>query len=357
MKKLNVAIIGQGRSGLLIHGEFFLSPVNEKFNVKYVVDYDEFRREKAERLFPGCETFDCYTKLFGKTDIDLVVNASFSEMHYPITLDLLNHGFNVLVEKPMGATEEQCLRLIKTAKEKELTLAVFQQTFFAPYYVHAKKVADSGLLGDIQQISVRFNGFSRRWDWQTLQKKCAGGLYNTGPHPVGIALGLLDFDPEARLVFSRLGRALTSGDADDYAKLIISAPGKPVADVEVSSCDAFSPYNIKITGSKGCLKSTTTHCDLVWLEDGENPPRPATEIPLRNEAGEPIYCSENLIRHTESIDFTGTAFDTGSKCMYDQIYDKITSGKPMTVTPEMAARVVGVIAAAHAQNPLSVEFL
>ena len=46
-----------------------------------------------------------------------MVNASFSEMHYPITLDLLNHGFNVLVEKPMGATEEQCLRLIKTAKE------------------------------------------------------------------------------------------------------------------------------------------------------------------------------------------------------------------------------------------------
>ena len=34
----------------------------------------------------------------------------------------------------------------------------------------------------------------------------------------------------------------------------------------------------------------------------------------------------------------------------------ITEGKPMTVTPEMAAQIVGIIEAAHAQNPLPVKF-
>ena len=356
MRKLNVAIIGQGRSGFSIHGAFFLSEANDKYNVKYVVDYDEYRRQKAERCF-GCKTLVDYRELFAFDDIDLVVNASFSDMHYPITLDLLEHGFNVLVEKPMGATEYQCRKLIKTAEAKGVTLAVFQQTFFAPYYVYARKVANSGLLGDIQQVSVRFNGFSRRWDWQTLQKKCAGGLYNTGPHPVGIGLGFLDFDPNIKLVFSRLGKNLTSGDADDYAKLILEAPGKPVVDIEVSSCDAFSDYNIKITGSKGCLKSTTTKCQLVYLVDGENPEKPVTEEPLKNEAGDPIYCSENLVTHKETVDFTGTAFDTGSKCMYDEIYDKIVNGKPMSVTAEMAAKVIGVIAGVHADNPMEIKYL
>ena len=33
MKKLNVAIIGQGRSGRDIHGAFFKSEYNEKYNV------------------------------------------------------------------------------------------------------------------------------------------------------------------------------------------------------------------------------------------------------------------------------------------------------------------------------------
>ena len=357
MKKLNVAIIGHGRSGKDIHGAFFRSEANKKYNVKYVVDFEEFRRKKAEEIYPGCETFADYRELFGKTDVDLVVNASFSEMHYPISLDLLEHGFNVLVEKPMGATEYECRKLIKTAEEKGVTLAVFQQTFFAPYYVYAKKIADSGLLGDIKQVSVAFNGFSRRWDWQTLQKKCAGGLYNTGPHPVGIALSFLDFDKNTRVAYSRLDRALTSGDSDDYAKIILEAPGKPVVDVEVSSCDAFSPYNIKIQGSKGCLKSTTARCELVYIKDGENPEKPVTEIPLRNEEGNPVYCSENLIKHTETVDFTGSAFDVGSLCMYDEIYDRITLGKPMSVTPEMAAMVVSVIATAHAENPLELMYL
>ena len=33
MKKLNVAIIGQGRSGRDIHGAFFKSEFNENFNI------------------------------------------------------------------------------------------------------------------------------------------------------------------------------------------------------------------------------------------------------------------------------------------------------------------------------------
>ena len=53
MKKLNLAIIGQGRSGKNIHGLFYNTEDNIYFNVKYVVDADEFRRGVAEKLYPG----------------------------------------------------------------------------------------------------------------------------------------------------------------------------------------------------------------------------------------------------------------------------------------------------------------
>ncbi|MBQ1955170.1 MAG: hypothetical protein II350_05475 [Clostridia bacterium] len=69
MRKLNVAIIGQGRSGFSIHGAFFLSGENDKYNVKYVVDYDEYRRQKAERHFIGCKTLVDYKELFAYDDI------------------------------------------------------------------------------------------------------------------------------------------------------------------------------------------------------------------------------------------------------------------------------------------------
>ena len=257
MKKLNVAIIGQGRSGRNIHGHYFLSDANEFYNVKYIVDADEGRREAAIRDFAGVQTFADYHELFAFDDIDLIVNASYSDQHYPITLDCLEHGYNVLTEKPFGRTRYECEHQIRTAKEKGVVLAVFQQTFYATYYTHAKEMIENRTLGDIKQVSICFNGFSRRWDWQTLQKKCAGGLYNTGPHPIGLALGFLDFDKDAKLAFSSLDRGLTSGDGDDYAKLILTAPGKPVVDVEVSSLDAYSPFTLKLQGSRGTFFSLT----------------------------------------------------------------------------------------------------
>ena len=60
MKKLNVAIIGQGRSGKQIHGVNLLNEKNVYFNVAYVVDEDEYRREKAKEDYAGCKVFADY---------------------------------------------------------------------------------------------------------------------------------------------------------------------------------------------------------------------------------------------------------------------------------------------------------
>ena len=356
MKKLNVAIIGQGRSGKNIHGKYFRSDANTYYNVKYVVDEDAYRREVAEQIYPGCTALSDYTQLFYIDDIDLVVNSTYSDLHYPITRDLLLHGKNVLVEKPFARSRYECDQLIKIAKDKGVTLAVFQQTFLAPFYMFAYDLSKSGKLGEIKQVSIRYNGLARRWDWQTLQKKCAGSTYNTGPHPIGMALGFLDFDKNARVAYSRLDTALTSGDADDYAKIIITAPDKPVIDIEISSIDAYSGYNLKLQGTRGTFKATPSAYEMTYITDGENPERPVIEQFLKDENGNPVYCSEKLVKHTEAEKFDGTAFDVGTASLYSQLYFKITEGTPMTVTPEMAAEIISVIETVHAQNPLPLKY-
>lgn len=356
MKKLNLAIIGQGRSGKNIHGAYYVSEANTYYNVKYVVDADAQRREVSLERYPGCQVFADYQQLFACDDIDLVVNATYSEMHYPITKDLLSHGFNVLVEKPFARSRYECEELIRLAEAKGVLLAVFQQTFLAPFYPFAKELAASGKLGQILQVDLRYNGFSRRWDWQTLQKKCAGGAYNTGPHPIGIALGFLDFSPEAKLVYSKLATAMTSGDSDDYAKLILTAPGKPVVDVEINNTDAYTKHNLKIQGTRGTFQCTPKSYEMTYIIDGENPERPVQETFLADGENKPIYCSEKLIKHTEEGTFDGDAFNTGTQLLYEQIYFAITEGKPMTVTAQMAAQIVGIIEEAHAANPLPIKF-
>ncbi len=356
MEKLNLAVIGQGRSGKDIHGKYYRSADNKYYRVKYVVDEDEFRRKVAEEIYPGCEALGDYRELYGKPDIDLVVNASYSEQHYPITKDLLLHGKNVLVEKPFARTRYECDEMIRIARERGVTLAVFQQTFLAPFYGFAYDTVKSGILGEIKQISIRYNGLARRWDWQTLQKKCAGSTYNTGPHPIGMGLGFLDFDANAKVVYGRLDTALTSGDADDYAKILIAAPGKPLVDIEISAADAYPDEMLKIQGSKGTLKANPKAYEMTYLTEGENPDRPVQETFLQDEKGNPAYCSETLIKHVEGGNFNGTAFDIGTAKLYEQLYYKITENRPMTVTPEMAAAIVSVIETVHATNPLPLKY-
>ena len=357
MNKLNLAIIGQGRSGRDIHGAYLKRADNEYFTVKYVVDADEGRRSRAEGEYPGCRTFADYRELFALDDIDIVVNATYSDCHYPITKDLLEHGLNVLCEKPFCRTRAEADELIAIAKAKGLLLAVFQQTFFAPFFVMAYKLIKSGKLGRITQIDIRYNGFSRRWDWQTLQRRCAGGSYNTGPHPIGMALGFLDFDPEARLVYSYLDTVLTSGDGDDCAKLLLTAPGKPLVDVEIHANDPYTPYNLKIMGTKGCfLSDAASKWKMTYIVDGENPDRPVIDGFLQKADGTPAYCSETLIKHEEEGTHAGSAFNIGTATLYKNLYGALRGTEKLLVTPEMARDIIGIAEDAYRATPLPIKY-
>jgi predicted dehydrogenase len=192
MKQLRVAILGQGRSGRDIHGAHLIQ-VPDMYKIVAVVDPLEERRRRAEKEY-GCETFENHSSLIGRNDLDIVINATPSHFHVPITMELLNGGLNVLCDKPFARTVKEVDMLIETAKKSRKTLAVFQQSRYAPYFQQVKKVIASGVLGRIIQISSEWNGFSRRWDWQCVQEYNGGSLRNTGPHPVDQLLRLLDFN-------------------------------------------------------------------------------------------------------------------------------------------------------------------
>lgn len=355
MKKLNVAIIGQGRSGRDIHGAFFRGASNEHFQVVAVVDQIAKRRERASREYPECDVYADYRELYGRKDIDLVVNSTFSHLHYPVSMDLLNHGFNVVVEKPFSAHKEECDAMIRAAKANGAMLSVFQQSHFAPYYRRIREIMDSGVLGRPVQISIHFSGFGRRWDWQCSQRFYGGSLRNTGPHPLEQALDILDSDELPQIV-SRLDSANSFGDAEDYCKILMLMPGKPVIDVEISSCDAYNDFTYQIQATRGSLKATLSKINYQYFIAEEAPEQHFTFEPLENAEGCPAYCKEALNWHREEETLTGSAFDSAVKAYYDNIYAHLTAGEPLVIRPEKIAQEIALIEEVHRQNPLPIRF-
>lgn len=352
MKKLNVAIIGQGRSGRDIHGAFFKSEANTLFNVVAVVDALERRRIRAAEEY-GCPVYADYRELFHVNGIDLVVNSTFSHMHSDISIDLLNHGFNVVCEKPFAKTYEDGCRVILAAQKNGKMVNAFQQSRFAPYFEKIQEILDSGILGDVMQAAVRFNGYARRWDWQTSKAYAGGGVRNTGPHPLDQAMCLLGF-PEETTVFSRLGRANIAGDAEDYAKILITAPNKPIIDVEISSCDCYSPYTYRISCTNGSLRATMNKIEIRYFDPSTAPALHQIMEPLENAEGLPAYCSEQLDWKEETFDISGSVFTDSVRKYYEMIYANLTEGRPMEITPQQVLTQLKVIDKIHAQNPMPV---
>ncbi|MCL2285617.1 MAG: Gfo/Idh/MocA family oxidoreductase, partial [Firmicutes bacterium] len=347
---MNVAILGMGRSGRDIHGAYLLT-ATDKYKIVYVVDPVPERRARAEEEY-GCQTFADYKELIGKKDIDLVINATPSHLHYPITMDLLANGFNVLCEKPLAHTAAQVDELIARAKESGKMLAVFHQSRFAPYFRQVNKVLESGVLGRVIQVSIHFSGYARRWDWQCCKEFGGGNLYNTGPHPVDQALQLLNYEGDPNVV-CYMDRVNTFGDAEDYVKLLITAPNRPVIDVEVSSCNAYPGFTYNIMGSAGGLKGSVKEMQWRWFVPEEAPMQELVKGPLHDGNWYPRYCSEPLKWHEDKWEVEDDGiFTLGTERLYDSVYDHLKDGTPLVVTPEQVRQMTWVMEESHKQNPL-----
>ena len=361
MKVIRVGIIGQGRSGWGIHGDYLKD--DPRFKVVAVADAIESRRHFAE-VHLGCEAVADYRDLLARKDLDLVVNSSFSYLHVPISLAALRAGHHVLSEKPLAPSVRDVDALMAAAKKADRTLAVYQQSRYAPYFRKVQEVIRSGVLGRIVQVSIQFNGFSRRWDWQTLTSFAGGNLMNTGPHPLDQALILFgEGMPEVKC-WMECTKEGSFGDAENHVKLLLSGPGHPVIDVEISSCCAYPCFLYNVYGTRGGLKATAFDAEWKYFKPSEAPKQKLLREPLADANGRPIYGSEPLVWHTgkwaESDDAPqGAAYSsaaaptqggmTGS--YYSMLYKALTRGAKLEITVEQVRRQIAVIQEAHRQNP------
>ena len=349
MKKVRAGIIGQGRSGCDIHAHT-MALLPEKFEIAAVADTMPERVKEAEERF-GCKGFADYTEMVATMELDLVINASPSHLHVPITGDLLDRGVNVVCEKPLARRSSEVDALMDKAKQSGCFFSVFQQSRFAPYFQKVRDVIDSGVLGRIVMIRINFNGFARRWDWQTLQKYNGGNLLNTGPHPLDQALKLFGTEEEPN-VFCLMDRANTFGDAEDHVKLILSGSKSPTIDLEISSCSAYPDSTYRVLGTQGGLDGNMTRIDWRFFDPADAPPQQLTETPLPGRQ----YCKEELAWTEESWEVPeeqANLFDTIGSSYYNNLYESLVNGKEPEVKVQEVRRQIAVIEACHKQNPLS----
>lgn len=129
------------------------------------------RKENAERVgrqFGAEHFYDDYHQMFNNEDLDAVFVCVNPQLHAEITIDALNHGLPVFVEKPPSPDSAEARKVFGVSQEKNIPVMVGFMKRFAPAYVEAKKVVESSEFGQPNLINTKLAVGSMKNEWEFL---------------------------------------------------------------------------------------------------------------------------------------------------------------------------------------------
>lgn len=189
-RRVNVGIIGTG--GI---AQCHLRAYSEMPGVKIlaVADIIQERAEGAAQRWEVPNYFVDYHELLEIDEIEAVSVCTYNQAHRAPTVDALEAGKHVLVEKPMAATLEDATAMVRAARRSGKILMVAFHSRFRPDMKAAKSIVDSGVLGDIYYAET--GGGRRRGipGGTFVRKDTAGGgaVVDIGVYSLDTALYLM----------------------------------------------------------------------------------------------------------------------------------------------------------------------
>lgn len=179
-KIINTGLLAYGMSGKLFHAPFL--SVHPGFNLSAVTERNE---KKAQQDYPEITSYDSIDELLNDPAIDLVVVNTPNFSHYDYTRQALLKGKHVLVEKPFAATVEEAQALFDLSRETGKQVFVYQNRRWDSDYLAVKQVIDSGVLGKLAEVHIRFDRYRNTIGPKTFKEELvpATGLqYDLGAH-------------------------------------------------------------------------------------------------------------------------------------------------------------------------------
>lgn len=158
VRPVTAVIVGAGHRSLIYASYALQHP--DRFRIVGIVDPDEVRRRRTAEIHGFAPEF-CFAsieRLIGVPPIaDAVINGTMDALHVETTLPLLQAGYEVLLEKPIGISEAEVLRLLEAARYYNRTVMICHVLRYAPFYNEMRRRVAAGEIGDILTIQSAEN--------------------------------------------------------------------------------------------------------------------------------------------------------------------------------------------------------
>ncbi len=84
---------------------------------------------------------------------DAIIITTPDDLHYGPCMAALKMGYDILLEKPISPSEEQCREILELSIKTKRIVAVCHVLRYAPYFKKMKEIVASGVLGQLMSIN------------------------------------------------------------------------------------------------------------------------------------------------------------------------------------------------------------
>ena len=215
--------------------------------------------------------------------LDAVSVCTYNCQHAEPTIYALEHGINVLLEKPFTVTLDEAVAVMRAEKKSGKVLSIGFQPRFDANMQMIKKIVQSGELGKIYYIQTgggRRRGIPTPFGTTFIEKDTAGigALGDIGCYSLDMVLNALGYPKP--LTVSGYKSAFFGTDpnysgykngkgaeyakkfgVDDFAAAFIRLEGDIILDFRIAwAMNLDTPGDTIIMGTKGSLRIPSTEC-------------------------------------------------------------------------------------------------
>lgn len=286
--------------------------------------------KKSGLNLPKCKKYDDYKKMIDDTHPNLAAIATESGKHAEIALYCIEHGINIIVEKPMALSIDDAQKMIDAAKKHNVQICVCHQNRFNTAVVETKKAIDENRLGKISHASicVRWNrGFEyyNQANWRGTWEEDGGALMNQCIHGIDLLLYLVG--SKVNVVYGQTRLQLHPYlETEDIGMAVLSFENGAIGTIE-GTVNVF-PKNLEETlylfGEKGTIKIGGVSANAI-------------ELWQLADIKEHDNFSKNIFEQTSNV------YGNGHKLLYSDMIEAINYQRKPLVSGEEGKKALEIV--------------
>lgn len=328
---LTIGYIGNGKSTNRYHLPFILNRENIKVKAIYSLNVISPKWDKVD----GVKYTSNIDDIMNDNEIKLIVVCTNQKFHYEYAKMALDHGKNVLVEKPFMMTKAEAEDIFAYAKKKGLLVECYQNRRYDSDFLTFKNVIESGKLGDLLEVEMHFDYYRPEVSENSTECNIQEGfLYGHGSHTLDQAISYFGIPDDIRYdVRCLLGenKAIDYFDLDlFYGNLKVSIKSSYF---RVKRRPSFVAYGKNGMFIKETPDRQEEHLKLFYMPINDDFGKDDLQ-----HYGTLTYMKEGQIREEKVQTISG---DYGR--VYDAIYESIINGKEAVVKSEETLAVMDIL--------------